>query len=576
MPKSYYYDETTSRWTPLVQGLAGPEGPQGEQGLQGPTGTRGAQGVRGEQGPEGPDGPEGERGPQGPKGPKGDTGDRGPEGPEGPPGPEGEQGPEGPIGPDGIRGDTGRGILRISDVSDEGEAVVTFSDNTNKTLRFPIIIGEGSEGVAGRDGIGISDITGSGNTIKITLSDGTHQEFELPSGEDGVGVAKVTSNSGVMTVTLTDGATTDVVLPVGPKGDKGPQGDEGPPGVEGPEGPQGIKGDTGSRGPKGDTGSDGEQGPAGPDGIQGPRGEKGSKGDKGDPGPQGPKGDEGPEGPQGPQGTRGLTGSVGLRGNKGDQGDVGPTGPKGDKGDQGIAGPPPEVTWDGTVIVVEGDEGPDLRGPSGIASVTSPETGVWMIDQTVDPDADGLADLQQAIYDKANKSDVEDLTTISNNTITRLSTVESDINGISGRVDTIEGRMGSRPVAVTFVNNSEPDVPHRETVVPGGWTQVGTGSFPVIYSSSGFSVTEPGLYLLALSGSYIGGTVAGNYEYRLVKGSDRILALIGALDVSTRSGTCAIQINPGDIVKAEYYQSSGSDSRLRPNSFNAITFTKIS
>lgn len=39
MAKSYYYDETSAEWVPLVQGLVGPEGPKGEPGPQGPAGV---------------------------------------------------------------------------------------------------------------------------------------------------------------------------------------------------------------------------------------------------------------------------------------------------------------------------------------------------------------------------------------------------------------------------------------------------------------------------------------------------------------------------------------------------------
>ena len=74
------------------------------------------------------------------------------------------------------------------------------------------------------------------------------------------------------------------------------------------------------------------------------------------PGPQGERGPEGPEGPEGPQGP---------------QGDRGETGPKGDKGDPGEPGEPgqdghtPDITFDGTTIVVDGVPGPDLKGDPG-------------------------------------------------------------------------------------------------------------------------------------------------------------------------------------------------------------------
>ena len=41
MAKSYYYDDATAQWAPLVQGLVGPQGPQGPQGETGPQGPPG-------------------------------------------------------------------------------------------------------------------------------------------------------------------------------------------------------------------------------------------------------------------------------------------------------------------------------------------------------------------------------------------------------------------------------------------------------------------------------------------------------------------------------------------------------
>lgn len=353
MPKSYYFDDNTQTWVPLVQGITGPKGATGsvgERGVEGPPGVQGVQGVPGDEGPEGPVGPKGDTGARGLKGDTGDTGPAGPKGSQGEAGPQGSQGIQGiqgEIGPQGIQGDigpegpegdtgprgvpgptgdtglTGRGILSVSDISENGDALVTFTDGTTKTLRFPVIIGEGSEGVAGRDGIGISDISGSGDTVTITLSDGSFQTFNLPVGADGTGIETVTSDSGVMTVTMTDGTITDVTLPPGPKGDQGPQGDRG---LKGDQGIQGIQGERGSDGATGATGD------VGPRGLTGPEGPQGIKGDTGARGAQGLEGDTGPQGP---------AGVAGIQGPKGDVGSRGPIGPKGDTGLPGT------TTWGG-------------------------------------------------------------------------------------------------------------------------------------------------------------------------------------------------------------------------------------
>ena len=136
----------------------------------------------------------------------------------------------------------------------------------------------------------------------------------------------------------------------GPKGDKGDPGEDGHTpeitfdgetividGVPGPD----LKGEPG---PQGDRGPEGPEGPPGPEGPQGIQGVPGAQGERG---PEGPQGERGPEGPQGPQGLQGETG------------------PKGDKGDPGEDGHTPEITFDGTTIVVDGTPGPDLRGEPG-------------------------------------------------------------------------------------------------------------------------------------------------------------------------------------------------------------------
>ena len=105
--------------------------------------------------------------------------------------------------------------------------------------------------------------------------------------------------------------------------------------IETVSGPKGDKGDPGEDGHTPEITFDGETIVI--DGVPGPD-------LKGDPGPQG---DRGPEGPQGPQGIQGETG------------------PEGDKGDPGEDGHTPEITFDGTTIVVDGTPGPDLKGEPG-------------------------------------------------------------------------------------------------------------------------------------------------------------------------------------------------------------------
>lgn len=107
---------------PGIQGPKGDTGARGEQGIQGLKGDRGPQGLKGDTGstgaigPEGPEGPKGDTGDPGPKGAtgaKGDPGTPGEDGPRGIQGPKGDQGIQGiqgPEGPKGDKGDPGRGV----------------------------------------------------------------------------------------------------------------------------------------------------------------------------------------------------------------------------------------------------------------------------------------------------------------------------------------------------------------------------------------------------------------------------------------------------------------------------------
>ena len=165
------------------QGIVGPQGPQGEKGDTGPQGEKGDTGPQGEKGDTGATGPQGEKGdtgPQGPQGEKGDTGGIGPQGekgdtgPQGPQGPQGEKGDTGPQGPQGIVGPQGP----------QGEKGDTGPQGP-----------QGEKGDTGGDGVGITSISllsgthaaGTTDTYRITLTDGSTQDFTVYNGADGSG-----------------------------------------------------------------------------------------------------------------------------------------------------------------------------------------------------------------------------------------------------------------------------------------------------------------------------------------------------------------------------------------------------
>ena len=132
-------------------------------------------------------------------------------------------------------------------------------------------------------------------------------------------------------------------------------------------------------------------------------------------GEQGIQGERGPKGDAGKDGTAatlamgtvatGATADAWMTGTATDK-QLNLTLPKGPKGDKGADAVQPTVEWDGTVLKVDGKSSPDLKGTSGIASVTSPRDGVWMIDQAAEGDSEALADLQAAVADKATRDEL--------------------------------------------------------------------------------------------------------------------------------------------------------------------------
>ena len=168
------------------QGEKGDTGPQGEKGDTGPQGPQGPQGEKGDTGDTGPQGEKGDTGPQGEKGDKGDTGDTGPQGPKGDTGPrglQGEKGDTGPQGPQGIVGPQGPQGEK-GDTGPQGEKGDTGPQGP-----------QGEKGDTGGDGVGITSISllsgthaaGTTDTYRITLSDGSTQDFTVYNGADGSG-----------------------------------------------------------------------------------------------------------------------------------------------------------------------------------------------------------------------------------------------------------------------------------------------------------------------------------------------------------------------------------------------------
>lgn len=205
-------------------------------------------------------------------------------------GEKGDRGPKGDRGSDGIAGKDGVGIHATAISYAIGETgttaptngwtaqvpklikgkylwtrtIWTYTDTTSETGYSATYIAKdgnnGNDGIAGKDGVGISDTTityakaTSGTTAPTT--GWTSQVPSVPAGQ-------YLWTKTVWTYTDNTTETSYSVAKMGDtgaKGDKGDKGDRGAQGERGPQGPQGAQGIQGLQGPKGDQGIPGAKG----------------------------------------------------------------------------------------------------------------------------------------------------------------------------------------------------------------------------------------------------------------------------------------------------------------------------
>jgi len=151
------YAETSNTSGP--QGPAGPQGPQGIQGEIGPPGPAGANGLNGQDGTQGP---------QGIQGIHGETGAQGPAGMSGTNGTNGQNGAQGPQGIAGTQGATGTSITNIS--ADGNSLVITLSDGSIQTVSFPA------------QGIGVGDFYQGGIIVYMLKPGDPGYSSSIPHG----------------------------------------------------------------------------------------------------------------------------------------------------------------------------------------------------------------------------------------------------------------------------------------------------------------------------------------------------------------------------------------------------------
>lgn len=211
-------------------------------------------------------------------GANGQKGDRGEKGEKGDRGPKGDRGSDGIAGKDGVGihataisyaiGETGttaptNGWTAQVPKLIKGKylwtrTIWTYTDTTSETGYSATYIAKdgnnGNDGIAGKDGVGISDTTityakaTSGTTAPTT--GWTSQVPSVPAGQ-------YLWTKTVWTYTDNTTETSYSVAKMGDTGAKGDKGDKGDRGAQGERGPQGIQG---LQGPKGDQGIAGAKG----------------------------------------------------------------------------------------------------------------------------------------------------------------------------------------------------------------------------------------------------------------------------------------------------------------------------
>ena len=184
----------------------------------------------------------------------------------------------------------------------------------------------------------------------------------------------------------------------------------------------------------------------------------------------------------------------------------------------------------------------------------------------------------------------------------RMDHIEDGIEAAHGLADGLDGRLAANEgltgdldarltaaeagvaqlqskTAVSYALNTLPVIPPgtgSASTVPTGWSVLGQEVPAITYTAAdGFQINTPGVYTIALSGSY-NGSGTGNMEYRVDHNGSRVLAVFGSNgDVSSRSGVCVITAEAGDLVAPNYAHGNSTNMNLRANSFNTISFVQI-
>lgn len=125
-----------------------------------------------------------------------------------------------------LRGSQGTNGVGIKEISLTGNNLnIKLDTDEIKTVTLPLLKGE--QGVKGNDGVGITNITSSGTELTVSLTDGSNKKFNIPTikgdkgenglngakGLDGVGIKNITQQGKKINVELTNNTNKEFNIP---------------------------------------------------------------------------------------------------------------------------------------------------------------------------------------------------------------------------------------------------------------------------------------------------------------------------------------------------------------------------
>lgn len=125
-----------------------------------------------------------------------------------------------------LKGSQGTNGVGIKEISLTGNNLnIKLDTDEIKTVNLPLLKGE--QGVKGNDGVGITNITSSGTELTVSLTDGSNKKFNIPTikgdkgenglngakGLDGIGIKNITQQGKKINIELTNNTNKEFNIP---------------------------------------------------------------------------------------------------------------------------------------------------------------------------------------------------------------------------------------------------------------------------------------------------------------------------------------------------------------------------